>query len=150
MSVREFLKRRLGGSSREHGAAPLEAVAVLDHLDIRAQLGDLRGMDDGWLDGEGRAPASGLIDWLVKGFADHYPDEAEPPYLYPTVEGGIQAEWSLGGHEVSLRFHPDDRTGEWHDLALDTDQDETRELDLAQARDWEWLSERLIALSQPS
>lgn len=150
MSVREFLKRRLGGSRHERGAAPLEDVAVLDPLDIPAQLGDLRSMEDGWLDGEGRAPAPAFIDWLVEGFANHYPDAAEPPHLYPTVEGGVQAEWSLGGHEVSLRFHPRDRTGEWHDLALDSDEEEIRELDLAQAQDWEWLAARVVALSQPT
>ena len=146
MSVRDFLKRRLGASR----LAPRQGVVVLDHLGVPEQLGDLRSMEDGWLDGEGRAPAPNLIDWLLQGFENHYPDEAESPYLYPTVEGGVQAEWSVGGHEVSLRFHPDNRTAEWHNLALDTDQEETRELDLAEGRDWEWLAARVVAISHPT
>ena len=150
MSVREFLKRRLGGSRHRRGAAEGEGVDALDQPAILGQLDGLRSMEDGWLDGEGRAPAPGLIDWLVRSFEAHYPDEAEPPYLYPTVEGGVQAEWSVGGHEVSLRFPPDHQTGEWHDLALDTDEEETRELDLAEGRDWEWLAARVVALSQPA
>lgn len=148
MSVREFLKRRLGGARHERGAAPLGEVAALDQLDIPAQLDGLRGMEDGWLDGEGHAPSAALVDWLLESFTDHYPEEAHPPHLYPTVEGGVQAEWSLGNHEVSLRFHPDDRNGEWHNLALDSDEEETRELDLARGRDWEWLAARVVALSK--
>ena len=149
MSVRDFLKLRLRGSREGRRVAPREGVATLDPLDVAAQLGELRGMEDGWLDGEGRAPSLQLIDWLADSFKNHYPAEGEPPYLYPTVEGGVQAEWSLGSHEISLCFHPDDRTGQWHDLALDTDEEETRELDLAQSRDWEWLGARVVALSQP-
>ena len=150
MSVREFLKRRLGGSRHRRGNAPGHDIGALDQLAIPGQFDGLRGMEDGWLDGEGRAPAPGLIDWLVRSFETHYPDEAEPPYLYPTVEGGVQAEWSVGGHEISLRFHPGDWIGEWHDLALDTDEEETRELHLAEGRDWEWLAARVVALSQPA
>ena len=150
MWVREFLKRRLRGSRHERGSSPRKDVVVVDHLGIPAELDDLQGMTDGWLDGEGRAPAATLLDWLAQSFENHYPDEAEPPYLYPTVEGGVQAEWSVGSHEISLRFHPDDRTGEWHDLALDTDEEETRELDLAEGQDWEWVAARVVALSQPT
>ena len=147
MSVREFLRRRFHGAPKGR-AVPLRArVGTLDSLDVASQLGELRDMEDGWLDGEGQAPPRHLIDWLAGSFKSHYPDDAEPPYLYPTVEGGVQAEWSLGSHEVSLRFHPDDRTGDWHDLALDTDREETRQLDLEQARDWEWLGARVVPLA---
>ena len=150
MSVREFLRRRLRGPRHGSGTGSREHLAFLDHLDIPAQLDDLRGMEDGWLAGEGSAPSPGLVDWLLESFAHHYPEEARPPHLYPTVEGGVQAEWTLGNHEVSLRFHPDDRTGEWHNLALDSDEEETRELDLARGQDWEWLAARVVALSQPA
>jgi hypothetical protein len=104
-------------------------------------------MEDGWLDGEGRAPAPDLLDWLIQRLTDHCPDGTGQPYLYPTVAGGVQAEWTLRGHEISLLFHPDNRTGDWHDLALESDEEETRELDLNETRDWEWLAARLVALS---
>ena len=105
-------------------------------------------MEDGWLDGEGLAPTPQLMEWLAESFDDHFPDEAELPYLYPTIEGGVQAEWSLANHEVSLRFHPNNRIGEWHDVELDADREETRDLDLDERREWEWLAARVITLSQ--
>ena len=128
----------------------IEDIVLLDPLDVLSRLDELRILKDGWLDGEGLAPAPQLVEWLAESFERHFPDDLSLPYLYPTVEGGVQAEWSLSAREISLRFHPDNRTAEWHDLALDTDEEDTRELDLAEGQDWEWLAARVVALSQPT
>lgn len=146
VSIQGVVKYDRGG--RPLRIEAVEDVVLLDPLDVPSQLDEFRTMVDGWLDGEGRAPAPELIEWLEDSFDSFYPDDAELPYLYPTTEGGVQAEWTLGAHEVSLRFHPHDHTGEWHDLALDTDEEETRELDLTQRGEWEWLAARLATLSR--
>lgn len=148
MSLRQFFKRRLPGA-RGDGATALRDAAPPSHpLNIPGQLDDLRTIEDGWLDGDGTAPRGRLLDWLSESLGVHYPDDAALPHLYPTVEGGVQAEWTLGSHEISLRFRPDDRIGEWHDLALDTDEEDSRELNLSEVSDWEWLAARLSTLSR--
>ena len=61
------------------------------------------------------------------------------PYLYPTAEGGVRAEWSLKPFELSCDIDIDTQVGIWHALNLDNDSDQSRTLDLANTSDWEWL-----------
>ena len=124
------------------GTGAAENVALRGSLDVHAQLADLATLEDGWLDGEGLAPARALLEWLAEGFSRHYPDSLSPPYLYPTAEGGVQAEWSLARREISLRFHPNNRTADWHVLALDSGEEEARSLALGDGSAWEWVAAR--------
>lgn len=64
------------------------------------RLDELRSIKDGWLDGEGKAPSKSGLDWIRQLFNPYYFEDL--PYLYPTVTGNIQAEWSFPDHEVSL------------------------------------------------
>ncbi len=77
------------------------AAVLLDPLDVRLQLDDFRGMTDGWLDGAGLAPAPDFLDWLSSAFERLYRGDAAPPHLYPTEDGGVQAEWSLNHCEAT-------------------------------------------------
>ena len=133
-------------AARPVGIEAIEDVVLLDPLDVLAQLDDLRSMDDGWLNGEGYAPSGHLLDWLAESFDGNYPGEATLPHLYPTEEGGVQAEWSIAAREVSLRFNSDNRIGEWHLMALDSDEEQTQELDFAEEHSWAWVAEQLDAL----
>lgn len=92
----------------------VDHVAELDPLDIAARIDELKLLTDGWLDGRGRALDSGGLDWIQELLETHLPDGLPLPYLYPTPEGGIQAEWSIGGTEVSLEFDLAQHIGEWH------------------------------------
>ena len=69
-----------------------EHVNIRDPLDISARLDDLRLMKNGWLEGNGLAPPHEGLDWLSRAFDDHYPKNLPLPYLYPTEEGGVQAD----------------------------------------------------------
>ncbi len=100
-------------------------------LDVATQLTDLARLEDGWLDGEGRAPDRVALAWLAERFERCWPHDLPPPYLYPTVEGGVQAEWSIAPYEISLEIDLSARTGEWHALNLETGTEETRTCDLA-------------------
>ena len=93
---------RFNRNERLQGLAEVEHIGILDPNDVAARLDDLRGIKNGWLDGRGFAPSSQGLDWLARCFASYYPDALPPPYLYPTAEGGVQAEWSLG----DSRGHP--------------------------------------------
>lgn len=88
----------------------------MDPLDIGARLDDLRVLKDGWLDGAGIALPSAGLDWLTGAFEELYPDDVPLPYLYPTESGGVRAEWSLEGFEVSLEIDLSGKVGEWDSL----------------------------------
>lgn len=109
-------------------------------LDVAAQLTDLAQLEDGWLNGEGRAPDRDGLAWLADRFERSWPRDLPSPYIFPTVEGGVQAEWSLPPYEASLEVDLGARTGEWHALNLETDAEDRRTCDLDGDGDWAWLT----------
>ena len=107
-------------------------------LDITSQLDELRSLEDGWLEGGGMSPPEEGLDWLAQSFERHYPTELPRPYLYPTEEGGVQAEWVFGVIDIEVRIDLSTRRAAY--LWLDESTEEVRELDLADGADWGWLA----------
>ena len=116
-------------------------------LNIRSQLDSMRTMKDGWLEGGGVAPSPGGLDWLAEAFARHYPEGSPQPYLYPTEEGGVQAEWSPSHGRVSLEINLESRCGNWFALNPETDNADERQLRCDEASDWQWLARRIHGMS---
>ena len=79
------------------------------------------------------------LDWLAGGFSAHYPDDLPPPYLYPTAEGQVRAEWSIKPEELSLVIDLQTFHAAWHALNLDDDAEQTKKLKLDSESDWDWL-----------
>lgn len=119
------------------------------HLDIKRRLAEFRDLEDGWADGMqnvrdwgsgfGKAPSHNGLDWLAAQFERFYPDDAPRPRLYPTPEGGVQAEWSLGDLEIDIDAH----TAEWFDADVNDDSMEERVLNLDDAADWQLIADLL-------
>ena len=130
------------------GFDSIEHISILKALDISAQLDDLRLMKNGWLEGEGLAPPPEGLDWLSQAFDDHYSENLPPPYLYPTEEGGVQAEWSFKQDEVSLRIDLGSHAGGWHALNMETDADASRTLNLDRAESWDWIGGQIQQMSE--
>ena len=124
----------------------IDDVTPLDPLDVPARLDELRVLRDGWLDGKGVALDGSGLDWLADSFENLYSLDASPPRLYPTPEGGVQAEWFINVYDASLEIDLETRKAEWHNLNFDTDVADERELDLNKPSDWDWLSNQVIAL----
>lgn len=141
-----MLLRGMGKYDRKDrlvGVEPVDQISRLDPLDIHGRLDELRRLEDGWLDGDGKAPGSDELEWLAAGFERHYPDDLPLPYLYPTTEGGVQAEWSLSDNEISLEVNLVARRADWHLLDLETHADFARELDLDNESDWAWIASEI-------
>jgi hypothetical protein len=66
--------------------------------------------------------------------------------LYPTGEGGVQAEWSLDQWEVTLDIDLKSKTAYWHALNQSSDEETEREIDLASLEGWKWLADQLTPL----
>ena len=134
---------RFNRSERMQSIESVEHITILDSMDIAARLDEFHLLRDGWLDGKGIAPASDDLVWLTDRFETFYPDDLPFPFLYPTAEGGIQAEWSLGKNEISLEVSFDGRRGEWHSLDVETQAESTRNLNLEEQADWQWVVQQI-------
>lgn len=119
----------------------------MNALNVGAQLNDLRELQDGWLDGDGKAPSSDSLDWLHEVFKCKFPLDAPEPHIYPTEKGGVQAEWSFGPNENTLDVNLETHMGEWHLLNVESDEVVERTLSFGDDTDWKWLIERISALA---
>lgn len=134
---------RFTRSSRMLSFDSIEHVSIMDPLDVPARLDEFRSLHNGWLEGHGLAPTSAGLDWLASAFDQYYPLTAPLPYLYPTEEGRIQAEWSIDANEISLVIDLSACRGQWHRLNMATDKEEMTEIDLHSPESWRQLGERL-------
>lgn len=73
---------------------------------LDARLDELAALSDGWLDGEGLAltPHAIATARAVLGrLAAEHPDVPRPR-VYPTPDGEVSAEWTLGRVSADVRF----------------------------------------------
>ena len=119
----------------------------MNTLNFGAQLNDLRDLQDGWLDCDGKAPPTDGVEWLRDAFECNCPDGLPLPHLYPTESGGVQAEWSLGPNEVTLNVDLETHLGEWHLLNVKSNDVFERSLNCNDDADWRWLVNRIKGLA---
>jgi hypothetical protein len=92
---------------------------------IEGRLSSMKAARDGWLDGDGLAPAAPALDKAYRTLAELLRLDVPRPRLYPTADGGVQAEWSTGRFEVSITF---DAGGAVFAAATDTETGGDEEL----------------------
>ena len=124
----------------------IEEITPLDPLDVASRLYELQALTDGWLDGEGLAPANDSLDWLSQQFEQLYPDDLPLPSLFPTPEGGIEAEWSLGARSIIFEIDLNSHRGHWLSFNKQpdgADDDDGRTLDLDDPTCWTWFTDEI-------
>jgi len=106
----------------ENEKIPMNTLDVLEPLDITDRLEALGELDDGWLNGVGRAPDRAALCRLADAFERHYDRGLPAPWLYPTAEGGVQAEWTLGQWDISLDISLPALSADYQALNLSTEE----------------------------
>jgi len=120
-----------------------------DPLDVQGRLQELKSLENGWYDGvQGCRLSEDGIDWLSQSWYCFLPYSChvQPPYLFPTIDGNIQAEWTFGHREIILNIDIKHHRGLWHSMNMETQSDEgdeERELDLEQSEEWDWFFQRI-------
>ncbi|MBD3377256.1 hypothetical protein GF406_19670 [candidate division KSB1 bacterium] len=133
----DFLTPRFVGARFEKHSLP---------LDIPTRLDELSRLSDGWLDGRGRALDAQGLQWLGNSFSANLDSQLPLPYLYPTAEGGVQAEWSINKWEVSLEIDLIQESGEYQALNIETDEVQDFRYDLNNSEDWRAINDHLRKL----
>ncbi len=134
-----------------------DRVSDDDHFGINRRLEELKGLNDGWADGMqpprqwgetyGKAPSDQGIDWLSEQLSVRYIQHNLPRlYLYPTPEGNIQIEWSIGANEIILEVDLTTHYAEWHATDIDTGQSVEKDISLDAPDAWNWLVNELLRL----
>ncbi|HXI99290.1 MAG TPA: hypothetical protein VNG73_10125 [Gemmatimonadaceae bacterium] len=122
-----------GSSVRK--ATQVDDLELFEHpraaevLKLWARLDHLGEIEDGWIESEGQAPSKDALmrarDVLARLLVDH--EWTDRPKLFPTPDGGVQAEWTLGPWACEVVFAPDGSTrGE----ATQTEDDRESEIEL--------------------
>lgn len=88
-----------------HDVSLLDDPDDLAVLDVR--FDELAALTAGWLDGEGIPPDAVVLGRARRILADLLTFDVPRPRVFPTPEGGVQAEWTVHDHEVSVTFEPD-------------------------------------------
>ncbi|MYC07384.1 MAG: hypothetical protein F4X57_09480 [Chloroflexi bacterium] len=135
----------------------VDAISLIAPLDIAAQLDALRNLKDGWADGVqhardwgngyGKAPSHEGLDWLAGKFVREYPSDLPLPRAYPTPEGGVQLEWRIGRHDISLEVAIESHCGEWNWVDLNSEEEGEKALDMDDGNDWKWAATELRRFS---
>jgi hypothetical protein len=120
-----------------------QSFTALDELDIRARVEELKLLQVGWLNGDGVPPPHEGLDWLAEGFDCEDVDGIKLPYLFPTPEGHVRAEWAIASWSASMEIDLASKQADWHALNLETDEEVTETLDLAQPTGWQWLAKQI-------
>lgn len=110
---------------------------------------ELAMLRDGWLDGEGKAPDPDGLAWLNLNLHVRHLDHGLPqPHLYPSQDGSIGCEWSIGHYECEIEVDLKRRVGNWPVVDVTGNMPtEERELDLQSTASWQWLDDRIQSLA---
>ena len=118
-------------------------IAKLNPLDVPFQLDNLRNMKNGWLDGDGIAPPKEGLDWLAEQFDANFPNNLLLPHVFPTLDGGVEMEWSHGRNAIFLEIDLESHKGDWLWFDRDSDESHEKELDLNDFDSWKWLVDEI-------
>lgn len=133
-------------SDRLKGFESIEHVTPLDPLDVSLRLEQIAALKDGWLDGRGSAPAKDKLEWLADTFDANFDSDLPLPYLYPTAEGGVQAEWGLNDWAVTLEIDLEKQQGQYQALHLKDQTCSELQIALANPDGWSHLNQALKLL----
>ncbi len=127
----------------------IEQILLLDPLDIGERLEELRQLKSGWYDGHGQALSADGLKWLEEAFTRYFDDARLPlPRLFPTVEGLVQAEWSIGLWEVTLELDLQTHVGEFQAVQVQKDEQLEKMLALDTSQAWHELDTLLERFSR--
>jgi hypothetical protein len=120
------------------------ANEYIDNLDIELQLNNIAKLKKGWLEGKGSAFNYDELKHLSDKFEQNFSPDIDLPYLYPTPDDCIRAEWTFNKkYEVSLEIEIHSLNAYYHQLNLDTNEDIDAELQLDKIDGWKELNCKL-------
>lgn len=123
----------------------VESIDMQPNYEVAQKFEGLAALEDGWFDGDGKAPPKDALREFTGMMVRHYPVTLKLPAIVPTPEGGILLEWRQPG-TPSVDLDLANRVAEFHQL-LPSGGDQEVTFALKNDPDWEafiaFLNERI-------
>lgn len=131
-SIPSFKNQGFSGPSLYSLPAEVDTRLIL----FFQRIDSLSELQNGWFDGEGEPFNRDDLEWLKLAFLSSYSVWLPIPYIYPTPEGCVRAEWTINSNEISLEINLAKKNGEWHYLNFDTAVEHSETLHLSMSQGW--------------
>lgn len=79
-------------------------LELLPNQPLGIQIEELTAVQDGWLEGKGKAPDKDLLAWVGDRLVGTFPDDLPYPHVAPTPEGGLFIEWIETSWRISAEI----------------------------------------------
>lgn len=97
----------LAGESASHFLPPLGASTKLElQLYTSSKLQELRSLEVGWDGGHADSVSQGVTHQVYRILDQLADSRSVYPFLTPTSEGGVLAEWRAGKERLEIEFTP--------------------------------------------
>lgn len=133
-------------ASRLKSIQTVEQINELDPMDVAMRLDELAQLKAGWLNGKGKGLDKSRLDRLASQFDRYYPGELPLPHIYPTAEGEVQAEWTIGDWEISLEINVESMQSEYQAFNIANYATTEETLDLAAESGWSVLGSQISGI----
>lgn len=109
----------------------IENIEQLDPKDLLHRVEELKQLKAGWYDGDGAELDPKALEMLGARLDAFVERDELLPALFPTTEGGVQAEWKIGAYDLSLEVTLNSALNAiFHSLNLADPADEGKEIAL--------------------
>ncbi len=125
----------------------INAMDILDPLDINLQINKLLKIEDNWHGPDSLSPSKIKLKEFSEIFSHKYNDTNPLPAVYPTFDGNIQLEWTINNNEVSLEINLTTLQSEISILDTISDKFIEKSFDLNIDEDWSVLNKYITNLS---
>ena len=159
-ALEEYVLQGFGGLIQLEGVTTADIIhgrGVSDDLrvkrlprsDVAHRLEGFRKLKHDWAKAGYIAPNHKGLDWLADRFASIFPRDLELPHVYPTPEGGVEAEWMIGDHRVIFEIDLKTHSGDWLQWDKRSEEDEeSRPLDLDQDSAWHYVVDQVKGMAE--
>jgi hypothetical protein len=83
----------------------IDQLEGLPHYALMVALEGLSELADGWLEGNGKAPAEDDLNWVADELTKVFPDDLGHPSVAPTEEGHVVLEWMRPMARIELEIN---------------------------------------------
>ena len=111
-------------------------IELLPNAALADELEELMKLEDGWYEGQGKAPDKAHLEWATEALVKSFPEDLPFPLTAPTSEGGLFLEWIQTPWRISAEFLLPTHKCELQATNTSIGLSEEKALDLDQTGNW--------------